>query len=56
MSRSSKSPALRLETLESRDVPAAPTSWTVRGSGGGGALYSPSFGWLDASESPSPRT
>ncbi len=41
---------LRLETLERRDVPSSPTSWTVRGSGGGGALYAPSFGWTDANE------
>src|SRR5262249_17287925 len=33
-----------------RDVPSAATSWSVRGSGGGGALYSPSFSWLNSSE------
>lgn len=49
MSRIRK-PRLRLELLERRDVPSAPTSWTVRGSGGGGALFAPSFGWSDASE------
>jgi hypothetical protein len=41
---------LRLESLERRDVPSTPTSWTVRGSGGGGALYAPSFGWVDPTE------
>ncbi|MFL5330841.1 MAG: hypothetical protein ACJ8C4_18235 [Gemmataceae bacterium] len=41
---------LRLESLESRDTPSAPTSWAVRGSGGGGALYAPSFGWSDATD------
>jgi hypothetical protein len=41
---------LRLESLERRDVPSTPTSWTVRGSGGGGALYAPSFSWTDANE------
>ncbi|MBX7103468.1 MAG: hypothetical protein K1X57_05280 [Gemmataceae bacterium] len=41
---------LCLLTLESRIVPAAPTSWSPRGSGGGGALYSPSIGWTNSSE------
>jgi photosystem II stability/assembly factor-like uncharacterized protein len=35
---------LRVTPLESRIAPAGvPTTWTVRGSGGGGALFSPQF-------------
>lgn len=38
------------ESLEARRLLAAPVSWESRGSGGGGALYSPSFGRQDPSE------
>jgi len=39
-----------LQPLEARDVPAVPSSWSVRGAGGGGALFSPSFGLTDPDE------
>src|SRR5204863_5482485 len=42
---------LILESLESREVPSSvPTTWSVRGTGGGGALYSPAFGWTDPND------
>lgn len=41
---------LRLLALESRIVPATPNSWASRGSGGGGALFSPSFHWSNPGE------
>lgn len=44
---------LSLQALESRITPATPSVWNYRGSGGGGALYSPAWGW---STTPDPTT
>ena len=48
---SSRRSKLKLVALEERATPSGvPTQWSVRGSGGGGSLYSPAFNPLNPSE------